>query len=121
MRPKNSRRETSGLSSSSNSSRSGNGVLLSLEAAHRDRAGRTTGRTQSAADADFFVLQDHRADVDVADDHGRQLARVARDRRDARRGHDLDAVLRTDVLAAAAENAFGPALGTLLEHRVCPA
>src|ERR1019366_1190866 len=115
-----------GVSSSSTSgpnipSSSGNVALLSVEAAHGDRAHGTTHRAESAANADLFVLEHDRAHPPVFEKDRRELARVSRQRENASRWNDGDAMLRTDVLASAAEDALGSRGGVLIEDRVGPA
>src|SRR5437667_10050655 len=89
--------------------RAGRRILIddSIEAAHGDGADRAARRAEAAADADLFVLEHDRAG--------------ARQRRRARGRHDHDAVLGADVLASAAEDAFGAARRALLEDGVRPA
>src|ERR1700686_44822 len=102
-------------------SSSGNVALLSLEAAHGDGPHGTAHRAETAADADFFVLEHHRAHPTVFEKDRRKLDSIGRQRDHARRGDDGNAVLGTDVLAAAAEDAFRPGGGVLIEDRVGPA
>src|SRR6266568_1757734 len=102
-------------------SSSGNVALLSMEAAHRDRPHGTAHYAEPTANADLFVLEHDRSHPPILEKDRRDLDRADRERDHASRGDDGDALLRTDVLAAAAEDAFGPGGGVLIEDRVGPA
>src|SRR5512140_1012646 len=109
----------SGLSLRSDSSDMG--ALRRVEALHRDGADGTARSAEAAADARFLVLDEDGSAARAVGQNGSELARGRRQVRRALRDEDLDAVLRADVLASAAEDALGALRRALLEDRVRPA